>query len=72
MDLCNELETILNTLLLSKLTKFLSYDKYDILVAIENSQNRDYDCSLHPIFSNITIEILLNRFANFKKITYVV
>ena len=45
MDLCNELETILNTLLLSKLTKFLSYDKYDILVAIENSQNRDYDCS---------------------------
>lgn len=72
MDLCNELETILNTLLLSKLTKFLSYDKYDILVAIENSQNRDYDCSLHTIFNNITIEILLNRFANFKKITYVV
>lgn len=44
----NETETILNTLLLAKLTEFLSYDKYDITQVI---------LGMDIMFGNITIKI---------------
>lgn len=59
MDLFRiELETMFSTLLLAELTEFLSYDKYDVSgYNTGNSRNGYYECSLHTIFSNITIKI---------------
>jgi len=59
MDLFrNELETMFSTLLLTELTEFLSYDKYNVSgYNTGNSRNGYYECSLYTIFSNITIKI---------------
>ena len=63
----NEIETMLNTLLLAKLTEFLSYDKYDVNgYNTGNSQNGYYERSLHTIFSNITIKIPRDRLGQFQ------
>lgn len=60
------LETMLNTLLLTKLTEFLSYDKYDISgYNTGSSRNGYYECSLHTISGNITIKIPCNRLEQF-------
>lgn len=68
MDLFrNELETMLNTLLLTELTEFLSYDKYDVSgYNTGNSRNGYYERSLHTIFGNITIKIHRDRLGRFQ------
>lgn len=58
---------MLNTLLLSELTKFLSYDKYDVSgYNTGNSRNGYYERSLHTIFGNITIKIPCDRLEHFQ------
>ena len=68
MDLFrNELETMLNTILLTELTEFLSYDKYDVSgYNTGNSRNSYYERSLHTIFDNITIKIPRDRLGQFQ------
>lgn len=54
----SHLETAVNTLLATELTKFLDYERYDrIGFNSGNSRNGSYECALKTEFVELTIQI---------------
>ena len=63
-----EIETVVNQLLLTELTEFLDYEKYDVIgYNSGNSRNGYYSRTLDTKYGKINIEIPRNRNGEFKQ-----
>ena len=65
-----EIETVVNQLLLTELTEFLDYEKYDVIgYNSGNSRNGYYSRTLDTKYGKINIEIPRDRNGEFKQQT---
>ena len=63
-----EIETVVNQLLLTELTEFLDYEKYDVIgYNSDNLRNGQYSRTLDTKYGKINIEIPRDRNGEFKQ-----